>query len=96
MSWLEPIGERPESVTTEDLWRSVTLRLLPEIPAAVEAYVSELRRLNVNGSVIFARFEVSATPAFDWFASCCRWHELGFCEHFLMHPTIQEAFPPSR
>jgi hypothetical protein len=95
MSWLEVDDDqpRPTDDAVDGLWGAITIRHIEDVPPDVERYLEELRRVFVNGSAVFARFEVTGTPEFDRFATRGRWQELGFPKRLLLHPAVQTALP---
>jgi hypothetical protein len=95
MSWLEVDWNqgRPNGRTIEWLWRSVVIQPVEGVPSAVADYLSELRRLNVNGGAAYAAFAVSGNAEFDWFAKRNRWDEVSFFSRFLTHATVRSALP---
>jgi hypothetical protein len=95
MSWLEVDWkqERPSDTASEWLWRSVEIQSLEGIPDAVAEYLAALRVVNVNGGALYARFEVTGSRDFTWFASRNRWDEIAFCSRFLSHPGVREKLP---
>jgi hypothetical protein len=95
VSWLavDWNQERPTAAAEESLWRSVEIRPLPDVPPAVDEYLTELRRVNVNGDAVYARFEVTGSRDFDWFATRNRWHEISFFTRLLSSSSVSNALP---
>ena len=63
------------------------------VPPAVEEYLAELRRVNVNGDAVYARFEVTGSRDFDWFATRNRWDEISFFSRLLSSPSVAKCLP---
>jgi hypothetical protein len=95
LSWLEVDWkqERPSDAAAKRLWRAVELRPLRETPPDVETYLTELRRVNVNGGAVFASFEVQGNREFDWFATRNRWDEMKFFSRVITHPSLRSHVP---
>jgi hypothetical protein len=95
LSWLEVDWKRepPGEKATNALWKTVEARQIDDVPTEVETYLTELRRVNVNGGAEFARFRVSGSKHFDWFATRNRWDEMAFCQQILVHPSVCAALP---
>jgi hypothetical protein len=95
MSWLDVDWkqERPSDSATDWLWRTVEVQALDSTPPVVEEYLSALRRVNVNGDVVYARFAVSGSRDFAWFATRNRWDEIAFFARLLTHPAVRRKLP---
>ena len=95
MSWLEVDWnqERPSDAAARWLWRSIEIRHVAGVPPAVEEYLAELRRVNVNGDAVYARFEVTGSRDFDWFATRNRWDEISFFSRLLSSPSVAKCLP---
>ena len=95
MSWLDVDWkqERPSDSATDWLWRTVEVQPLDSTPPVVEEYLSALRRVYVNGGAVYARFAVSGSRDFEWFATRNRWDEIAFCARLLTHPDVRRKVP---
>ena len=62
------------------------------VPPVVEI-LSALRRVYVNGGAVYARFAVSGSRDFEWFATRNRWDEIAFCARLLTHPDVRRKVP---
>jgi hypothetical protein len=95
VSWLEVDWnqERPSDAASEWLWRSVEIRPLPDVPPLVDEYLAELRRVNVNGGAVYARFEVTGSRDFDWFATRNRWDDISFFSRLLSSSSVSSSLP---
>jgi hypothetical protein len=95
MSWLDVDWkrERPSDSATDWIWRTVEVQPLDSAPPIVEEYLAALRRMNVNGDAVYARFAVSGDRDFEWFTTRNRWDEIGFFARLLTHPTARRKLP---
>lgn len=75
----------------ERLWRSIEIRPIDDVSPAVEDYLRELRRVNVNGGAADARFDVRGNRGFDWFATRKRWDEIAFFSRLLAYARNHTA-----
>jgi hypothetical protein len=94
MNWKEPDWkqDRPTDAEIRWMWRSVALSSV-DSPPDTEPYLAELRRVNVNGSVIFGLFQIEGNESLDWFASRNRWDEVNFFRRLLSHPSVRQRWP---
>jgi hypothetical protein len=74
------------------MWRSLAPNLI-DSPPDTEPYLAELRRISVNGAVIFGRFQIDGNKSLDWFASRNRWDEVDFFYQLLGHPALRQRWP---
>jgi hypothetical protein len=93
LSWLDVNWnqDRPGDAAAEWLWRAVDVKRMDEIPPAVQEYLQELRRVNVNGHALYARFHVEGNEDFNWFATRNRWDEIAFFARFFLHPVVASS-----
>jgi len=94
MSWTEPDWNqhRPTDAEVKWMWQSLALRPM-DSPPDTEPYLAELRRINLNGAVIFGLFQIEGNRSLDWFASRNRWDEVDFFPHLLSHSAIRQKWP---
>jgi hypothetical protein len=94
MNWTEPDWkqDRPTDAEIKWMWRSLALISVDSLPET-EPYLVELRRVNVNGSVIFGLFQVEGNKSLDWFASRNRWDEADFFHRLLGHSAVRQRWP---
>ena len=94
MNWKEPDWkqDRPTDAEIRWMWRSLALSSV-DSPPDTESYLAELRRVNVNGNVIFGLFQVEGNKSLDWFASRNRWDEADFFRRLLGHSAVRQRWP---
>jgi hypothetical protein len=74
------------------MWQSLALNPI-DSPPDTEPYLAELCRINVNGAVIFGRFQIEGNKSLDWFASRNRWDEVDFFRQLLSHSALRQRWP---
>ena len=94
-NWLEPDWNqlRPDDAALPAMWEAV--RIVPVFARSedINAFLVEMERVNTNGGIVFARFELHAGRTFHWFASRNRWDEMDFFRSFLLHRVVRETCP---
>jgi len=84
---------KPSNKSVERLWGAVNITVEPATLPAVDEYLAELRRININGGAYVARFYIDGKEDFNWFATRNRWNEIDFFSRLLSHPAFASALP---
>jgi len=95
LSWIDVNWKqnRPSDTSIARLWDSVTVTAEAETLPAVDDYLAELRRININGGAFIARFHIDGNRDFNWFATRNRWDDIAFFSRLFSHPVFASALP---
>ena len=75
------------------MWQAIAISQKEDISPSVLKYIEALKKVYLNGNVLYSQFFVPENDIFDWYASRNRFHEMGFFEKFWHTDTVKTAFP---